>query len=245
MAWYNPVFASEIGFLLHLPFWIDIYSEKSSEHHQPNQKFRIAIAASRVVLNVVAIICFAVAKSAAANYVGLGFLGASVILYIIAYLHIKFHARKKQVRLQKWLFLASNISVINFALDYPGNRVPSVRITHYILLITNAIMSLIAAVIITAVVPIKEAWGCYSPEHYPSLEDLNYGVCPKNVSQGICTGVKGIRCSDDIDKTADIMASLTHTLINVLFATIAVYLATAPKKLEYWQIQSVIKEKLN
>lgn len=180
--------------------------------------------------------------------VGWAALGTSTLLYIISYMHVNFHRRHKvnnELEIQPRLYLLAHFSIINFMLDFPGNRVPTVYISHYILIAFNTILVIIAVIIATAVVPIREAWRCYRPEFFPSVEDYKYGLCPPpNQHAPMCDNHPGIVCrvSGEDSFSQAIWNTEIHYLLNAILVSVAIYLASIPPKLEYWQVSELVKD---
>jgi hypothetical protein len=260
-VWYTSVYTSEIGFALHLPALINIHQTAPGQtapgqtapgQTAPgklkfvNRYFQWIIAAIRIACNAIAAGLIASATSSAVAIAGWVFFSISVLLYIISYAHLKWSQRPQAGSLaqlppiQPRLYLLAHLSILNFIFDFPGRHVPTVTISHTFLIIFNSLLIIFMLILATAVAPIREAWRCYRPEHFDSIQDYIYGTCPPaDQTSPMCTGHPGISCPGPGEPSyaEAVWSTELHYSINFLLASLAVYFASLKPKLLYWQLQ--------
>jgi hypothetical protein len=248
-VWYTSVYTSEIGFALHLPALINIHQKNVATIKPANRHFQLAIACVRIVCNIVAagLLGWVTTKGSPARsapaIAGWAFLGISVLLYIISYAHTSWALKQTSpgsLPIQPRLYLLAHLSILNFMLDVPGRRVPTVKISHSFLIVFNTLLSIYMFVLATAVTPIREAWRCYRPEHFDSIEDYNFGICPPpDKTTAICSDHAGITCptTGEPSYSEAVWSTEMHYALNFILASGAVYLGSLKPKLLYWQLK--------
>lgn len=240
--WYTGVFLCEAGLLFHIPALIPIDTNDAGndKKHKPKRVFQFAIAGMRIVLNATAASLFSVysARDAHDRIIWTAawiVVGVSLLLHYIAFVHMNFHS--KRVSFSRRFFIFSHLSAVNFVFDVQGRGVPTVWLTHPLLMLVNIFLAFFATIVATAVVPIREAWRCYSDEFYPSYEDYDFGTCPAPRQWAPICAYPGIRCSKTEDSYADVIWNTEiHYLLTATVVSYIVYIASIPPKLDYFTV---------
>ena len=149
-------------------------------------------------------------------------------------------------KFQKRLFAFTHISFINFFFDVQGRMIPTVKISHAIIFFSNIIIATMAVIIAIAVSPIQEAWRCYPPEFFPSIEDLKYGLCPPLNQQTPICAMPNIICNDHhINQYRYVWDTELHYLLTIVWVIFTIYTSSISPKIEYWDIQTIYLKKNN
>ena len=219
MAWYDAVFVSELGFFLHLPYWIDMSGTKA-----PRWLLKYVMVI-RVLLNGVAM---SVLLSDGHAFVGWLLLAISAVLYFLTYVIIVARTRDFDVAVQPALYGLSHISATNFLFDTPGRNIRAVRLSHAVVAVGSPFVVAVLLFTTATVTPLSEAWGCYDPAFIESLEDYKYGTC----DQDICS-LPQIDCSRKSLTFATASLAAEQAFV-VLFI---VQLLSVPAKLRYYHVK--------
>lgn len=160
---------------------------------------------------------------------------ASVLLYIVQYLHHRHHLVRlalhhpghPETRLPRHLYILTHLSIINFLLDIPDINVPTSRFTRVFVVTANIIAGSVFVVAFVLQQPMTEAWGCYAPG--TPYTGLKYGLCPRflddpqNVLPPVCDQT-GVECGDGVARWKDMFVHDIHVAYIVLVVSFIVYL---------------------
>jgi len=252
--WVTAVYTSEWGFLLHLPYFIDLEpaGQSRSAGHTPSYAFVTFVFVARLVCNAVCLhALYWQPEAAAAQILHLtvvsGLVIASVVLHLISYCHTRFHLAMHTPSLpaQPMLYAAAHFSLLNFVLDLPGHNVPAVTLSHLTIVLVNIVCAALLAFTALTVEPIQEAWWCYTSD---DVRDYKYGMCPKPCAEDMrtqfCAGVNfdpvchnapATQCRVEDAIPHDILAEWTHIARQAMAAMAGLYLFTIKDKLVYYR----------
>ena len=166
---------------------------------------------------------------------------ASLGLYIISYLHQRYHLTREAssnpgfVEIPIKLYWLSHLSIINFSLDFPGASVPSVRVSRAIICLINIIAVIVVVFTVLFEERFIEAWDCY-PAGTP-YADHQYGLCPMYLGRTVSPvcDQPGIRCGRErlmAHTEFQSSLSLAHMFLTVSFA---IYIISITTKITYWR----------
>lgn len=126
---------------------------------------------------------------------------------------------------------------MNWLLDVPGFRVPTVFWPHVIIVVFNLTAGLVMFLIFYFREPITLAWGCYAPGS--TIQDLKYGLCPsfindeQNAHPPVCDE-PGTRCGEELIRWKTIFNDLLVDTALCAFASFSLYIITVPAKTKFY-----------
>lgn len=210
------MFVSEVGFLLHLPYWIDLSGTKA-----PRWLLKYIMVA-RVLMNGVAASVLLLGGHA---IVGWLLLAISAVLYLVAYILVRAYTREAEIMISPLLYTVCQVSVLNFLLDSSGRGIPEVRMSHALVAVGSPFVVAALAFTTVTITPLSEAWGCYDPAFIQSLTDYKYGTC----DQDICANPR-------IDCTRKSLTFATASLAaeQAFVVLFIVYLLSIPAKIRHY-----------
>lgn len=233
MDWFDAIFTSEIAFFLHLPHFINIY-ETPTKYHPPKRVLSTIVFAVRLFLNVVTLLLWLYNKATIFRWI---LLIISTALYGVSYIYIRWHIRHNtQTPIQPYLYGIAQVSVINFLFDAPGRLIPTVPITHQLIILINVVCSVALYLCLTAVTDIALAWYCY-PSEWFDVEDYLYGLCPApgdSATDAPMCSAEHIKCSTIPIDTMQYWSHTRHYLINGEVVALLLYITSYPEKLAFW-----------
>jgi hypothetical protein len=260
--WTTAVYWSEVSYLVHLPFFINL-SPKGYSHktHKPSGLFTALIFVARNIINVlVALLLYGSHLNddikEGHEHKGIGWtiailLIASTALYLVSYIHTRYHFMNlnRQAEIQIPIYVLSHFSLVNYCIDTPGYKVPTVKLSHFTIVAVNIIAVAIVAFDYFTVEPIQRAWWCYVGNDY---ENYIYGTCPPpnnnkdifghSTQSGICAAFPPypyVDCTKE-QITNDVLAKqITWSKIALAF-TMVIYIFSIVDKITYYKVK--IKE---
>lgn len=177
------------------------------------------------------------------NYsaIGVWCFVASLLLYVISYLHQRYHLVSEQeknpgiVEIPTRLYWFSHLSILNFSLDFPGASVPAAQVSRAIVCIINVIAVLIVLFVVFFEEPFLEAWDCYAAG--TPIDGHEYGLCPAFLHRDVSPvcDQPGIRCGRERTMAHAEFQSSLETAHLFLSFSFAVYLTSITTKINYWK----------
>jgi len=227
--WVTAIYASELGYLLHLPFWLPRAGERLGHGAAA------ALAVARVALNAVALHLLLRDAEPTPTGVVRGVFGArehpwalawvlllaSTGLYLISYLDTWGYKMTDPT-----LYRLSHLSMTNFVLDTPGGGIPAIRASHGVVVVGSVVVSAVVLFAWFVLAPIDDAWACYDPAYTHTLSRYDKGTCAE---PGICAQ-PGIDCT----RPASDFADTVHYAQLAFLALFLIHLSAVQLKIDYY-----------
>lgn len=220
--------------MLHLPYWFS----PTTADRQPAAWLLRGVMVTRVTLNGVAAtlllwdsndtdVATSILSGSGAR-VGWRLLAVSAALHALSFLHHRVHAALSgPPPLHAGLYTVAHVSILNFALDTPGRRIPSVAVSHYLVVIGTLVVGVYLLYVHLTLAPLRRAWGCYDPAHAVGIEGYIHGTCD---TPGICA-LPGINC----DVQADPISAARQHAEQAMAALAVVQIMSVPAKLAHYR----------
>lgn len=245
--WADAVFTSELGFVLHLPIFIQY-----SGAPQPASVVELFIFFTRLGLHSIALPLLVwdsrktlwswetlnSALHGTHTHTAWTLLVVSFGLYLFAYAIHKYKRPSDTAHaVQPVLYGTAHLSVLNFLLDLPGRNVPTARRSHTLLVLVNFVAGCVLFVVYATATPLQEAWGCYQPSLINSLRDYNRGLCPGDPTStaNICTERPYTNCEEMFE--VDVFGKVKHYALQAITLGAVVYLFSVNSKLSFYKLQ--------
>lgn len=166
------------------------------------------------------------------GWAALGWLLAAVsaAIHLLSFLVSRFFLPAPEIHPR--LYTLAHLGLANFLLDTPGRGIPTVRLSHAVIVVLSVAAAAALAVTWVAVQPMQDAWGCYDPAYIRSLEDYRFGECDGG---DICRRDE-VNCADK----ATIFANEAHYVAQGAAVLFTVHLAAIPAKIDYYRARGAL-----
>lgn len=132
----------------------------------------------------------------------------------------------------------AHLGLLNWLLDIPGHRVPTVFWPHVIIIVFNCTATLAFLCIFYFREPLILCWGCY--EHDTDLESLDFGTClacvynnAQNAHPPVCDE-PGTRCGEEVVRWKTILNKTLVDSAMVAAASFTFYIITVAPKVKFY-----------
>ena len=245
--WTTAVYTSEVGFLLHLPVFI----QYNDDAYTPSPNFTLGIFTTRMLIHAVALPLllwdardglwsWQAADSilyGTHSVLGWYLMAGSAFLYVVSYVHHLVHvAIRKSHPIAPNLYAASHISILNFLFDLPGRGVSTCRVTHALVIIINLLAGAVLVATWFTATPLRAAWGCYDPAFIHSLKDYNRGLCTKDANAAICAERPYTNCEQNFER--DMFNVILHGAIVAIAVSLVLYTMSLSAKFTFYRVQA-------
>ena len=162
----------------------------------------------------------------------LGWLLAAVSLglHLLSFAVSRFYLPAPEIHPR--LYVLAHLGLANFVLDTPGRGIPTVRLSHAVIVVLSVAATAALAVTWLTIQPMQVAWSCYDPAYITSFEDYRFGECDGG---DICRRDE-INCAHE----ATIFANEAHYVAQGVAVLFTVHLAAVPAKLDYYRARGAL-----
>lgn len=172
---------------------------------------------------------------------GWRYFAISLIPWGFSYVIHRYHIMRYRIHIYPGLYRFSHLSVLNFALDLPGWNIPTVHVSHYMVVLSNICIQPYITYEVYAAIPLILAWSCYMISYsYFDINGFKYGMCPAIYSsdtarlEPVCTQPYA-RCGEGITLKNRAYDHIWHIMLYYMAIIGTIYMATITPKIQYYQ----------